>query len=135
MLRIYTPCIYRIEKTRATLMWQKGVRDCIRQRNKLNKPRFYMLFDTNTMHFVSMTYNPTKDAVSVRTLLRMGKLHVRRTPSVTDLKRECFYYTDSHWGAPQCDPTQKLQEWLAYYLNTVSTPIRKLNTYKKKHSL
>lgn len=135
LVRVYSPCIYRIEKIRASLMWRRGVSACIRKRKKHNKPRFYMLFDSNTMHFVSMTYNPVRDAVSVRSLLRMGKLHVHRSPSVSDIKRECFYYTDSLWGAPQCDPKQKLAEWLRYYLAVVSPSIRKLNAYKKKYSL
>lgn len=132
---VYAPSIYRIEKIRATIMWHRGVRNCIRAYKKIGKPRFYMLYDSNTRSFVSMPYDIRKDAVSVRSLLRMGKMHVKRRPSVKDMMRESFYYTDSKWKAPTCNPQQKLQEWLAYYLNVVSSPIRKLNSYKQKYSL
>lgn len=138
-IKVYEPVIIRVEKFRATQAWRRGVKECERRAKEINGPRFYMWYDRPTRQFVPLVYDrrPKGDATSMRGLQIMGKIKAKRSMKVEDMKRESFYYTASRHGAHGCagnNPlrTQKLQEWLDYYLTYISEPIIKLRQYKAK---
>lgn len=129
----YKPFIVRKEKIKATRMWQKGVKECINIYKETRGPRFYLWFDTNTSTFFPVTLEPRpkKDCLSMRELIRMGKIKAKRRIDVEDIKRECFYYTPSRWGGIGCESDnalriEKYNKWLTFYMNNVSIPMRKL---------
>ena len=133
----YKPYIVRKEKIKATILWRRGVRDCNREFRRLNGPRFYLWFDENTMSFVPMTMNPSVkgESVSMSELQRTHKIKARRKMKIEDMKRECFYYTPSRWGAIGCSDdnalrVEKYHKWLRFYMSHLSLPIRKLNAYR-----
>lgn len=135
-LTIYRPIIVRREKLKATIMWRKGVKECIKAYKETKGPRFYLWFDSNTMTFFPVTLHERAkhDTISLSRLITMGKLKAKRRPTVNDVKRECFYYTPSRWGAIGCDSDnalrmQKYKKWLSYYMTELSEPMRKLNNH------
>lgn len=136
-LKIYRPVIIRKEKFIATRMWRKGVRECIRAQRDTNGPRFYLWFDQNTCSFFPIVLEPRRnhDWPSMRELVRMGKIKAKRRITYRDMERESFYYTHSCWGAKGCADDnalriQKYHQWLRFYMDHVSEPMRKLRQYQ-----
>ena len=136
-LAIYRPIIVRKEKIIATRMWQQGVKNCIEEYKKIGGPRFYLWFDENSRQFFSIVLErrPKGDAISMRELQSTGKIRAKRRMEVEDMKRECFYYTPSRWGAIGCDADnqlriEKFNKWLAFYMSRLSEPMRKLNQFQ-----
>lgn len=134
---IYRPFITRWEIYKATRMWKKGVRQCIRAYKKLNGPRFYLWFDSNTNTFIPLIHKErTKDnTLSMQYLQRTHQIRARRTMKVEDMKRECFYYTPSRYGAIGCEADNSLRldkynRWITFYLEKVSVPMRKLRQFQ-----
>ena len=137
--RFYLPVVLRMEKAKAVKMWQEGIKQCDEAQKKVNKPRFYLLFNRRTGKWMPLCYERRKDAISISQLIGMGKMHLTKShkPTVAEIKQECFYYTHSAWGAPGCKDKiglmrQKQAEWIAYYLTYVSTPMRKVSVYLHK---
>lgn len=116
----------RYVTAKAFCLWFKGCRVCDKVARQLNGPRVYLFYDRTSERFVPMVYDPRKkgDALSMRRLVQMGKIKVKRRMSVDDMKRESFYYTSSRWGAKGCKDsslrTEKYKEWLAYYITLIS---------------
>jgi hypothetical protein len=136
-VKIYEPIMCRIETFRAIRKWKRGVKLCEAEQRRLNGPRFYMWYDRKTGEFVPLVYErrPKADATSMKGLQIMGKIKAKRSMKVEDMKRESFYYTASKHGAHGCKDnnklrSQKLNEWVEYYLTHVSEPIAKIRQYK-----
>ena len=135
-LFVYKPYITRMETIRATILWRKGVRACKKEYRRLNGPRFYLWYDTNTLSFVPLTFQPSVkgESLSMTELQRTHKIKARRKMKVEDMKRECFYYTPSRWGAKGCDDRklriEKYHRWLRFYMSRISIPMRKLRAFQ-----
>ena len=139
LFRIYYPYIVRKEKYAAVKMWREGVRECEKMYSEIGSPRVYLLFDAKHMVWSPMTYEPNRlFKPSFKLMRRMGKIHgMQSIKNVTDMKRVSYYYTPSKWGALGCDEdnqvrTEKLAQWLTYYLNRVSEPMRKCHLYLQR---
>ena len=140
LYRIYLPFIIRKEKFVAARMWRQGVKQCMKMYADVGAPRIYLFFDAKHMVWAPMTYEENKKlAPSFKVLRRMGKLHgLSKISCAEDMKRVCYYYTPSKWGALGCQEdnrvrTRKLYKWTVYYLTRLSNPIRKLAEYQSKH--
>lgn len=138
LFRLYYPYIVRKEKFVATRMWRDGVRQCEKMYRDLSSPRVYLFFDAKHMVWAPMTYEPNKQMKpSFKVLRRMGKMHgTHNIHNVADMKNACYYFTPSKWGALGCDEdnrvrTQKLAQWIYYYLNYLSEPMRKVRQYQQ----
>ncbi len=136
-LNAYKPFIVRKEKIKATILYRQGVRQCNREFRRLKGPRFYLWYDENTRSFVPLTHHPSVkgDSISMSELQRTHKIKAKRKMKVEDLKRECFYYTHSQWGAKGCKEDNKLRvekyhKWLSFYMSRISIPIKKLNAFR-----
>lgn len=137
MLAVYKPYIVRKEKMIATRMWKRGVKECIAEYKRVNGPRFYLWFDRNSFQFIPIVYEqrPKGDAIAMKYLIRSRKVKIRREMKVEDMKRECFYYTPSRWGAIGCDSDNKLRlkkyaEWINYYMTELSESMKKVRAFK-----
>jgi len=137
LVATYRPFIVRKEKFKATRMWRKGVKECIKAYEVTRGPRFYMWFDEHSMRFfpVTLEERPKGDTISMRLLQRTGKIRAKRRMEVDDMKRECFYYTPSRWGAIGCESDNRLRiekynKWLRFYMGKLSEPMRKLNQFQ-----
>lgn len=137
LVAIYKPYIVRKEKFIATRMWRKGVKETIKAYKELNGPRFYMWFDRSTFSFMPIVYEyrPKGDAIAMRYLQATHKIKAKRQMKVEDMKRECFYYTPSRWGAIGCESDnrlrlQKYNEWMQYYMTKLSEPMQKLRQFQ-----
>ena len=134
---VYRPYIVRKEKFKATRMWRKGVKDCIKAFEKTNGPRFYLWFDENSFQFFPMVLDerPKGDAISMRYLQRTQKIKARRRMTPELMKQECFYYTPSKHGAIGCESDNRLRiekynKWINFYMNRLSEPMRKLRLFQ-----
>jgi hypothetical protein len=141
LFKAYYPYIIRKEKFVAVRMWRKGVKQCEKMYNELGSPRVYLFFDRKHMVWAPMTYEPNKQLKpSFKVLRRMGKMHgMHKIQNVEDMKNASYYYTPSKWGAIGCDEdnrvrTEKLAQWLSYYLNFVSEPMRKCHLYLRRQA-
>lgn len=141
-LCIYEPVTVRLEKLKAARMWHDGVRQCEKMYKELGAPRVYLFFDANHMVWSPMTYEPNKQyKPALRQLRVMGKMHgSEKIRNVADMKRYSYYYTPSKWGALGCDEdnkvrVDKLRLWTAYYLASLSKPMRKLREYRQRRAL
>jgi len=137
LFAIYEPVITRIEKYRATMLWRKGVAQCIAMYKELGSPRVYLFYDSKHMVWAPMTYEPNKGLKpSLRVLRRMGKANgVARISGVKEMKEFSFYYTPSKWGALGCDEdnkvrTEKLSKWIVYYMTKLSEPMQKCREFR-----
>lgn len=138
LFRVYYPLMLRREKMKAASMWREGVSLAKKMYKELGSPRVYLFFDANHMVWSPMTYEPNKKyKPSVRMLRIMGKMHgSEKIKNVEDMKRHCFYYTESKWGARSCSDenslrTEKLGLWVTYYLTNLSDTMRKLREYRQ----
>lgn len=138
---VYEPIITRTEKIRATMLWRKGVKQCVQMYKEIGSPRVYLLWDGHYNVWSPMTYEPNKAMKpSLRMLRRMGKARgIAKIKNVEDMKAYSFYYTPSKWGALGCAEdnrlrTEKLSLWLAYYMTKVSEPMRKCREYRQTAS-
>ena len=138
LFRVYYPVIVRVEKYRATRLWQEGVRLCEKMYRDIGSPRVYLLFDSKHMVWAPMTYEPNKKLQpSFRLLRRMGKLRgMSSVRNVEDMKRVSYYYTPSKWGALGCAEDnqvrkEKLKMWLNYYMLRLSVPMKKVRDYQQ----
>lgn len=136
-LAIYKPYIIRREKLKATRMWRKGVKECIEAAKETKGPRFYLWFDENSFSFFPLVLEERKkdDAISMRYLQRTQKIKARRRMTAELMKQECFYYTSSKYGAIGCDADNRLRiakyhQWLNFYMNRLSEPMRKLRQFQ-----
>ena len=141
-VRIYEFFITRIETYRATRMWQKGVNEARQLAKAINGPRIYLWYDKHSMAFICITHKPRpKDGlISMEELQKRKIIRAKRTMTVEDMKREPFYYTDSHHGAIGCDSDNalrldKYKYWLTFHRLYVSEALQKLDKYKANHSL
>lgn len=139
MFRIYEPVVLRLEKMKAARMWRDGVHQCEEMYKELGSPRVYLFFDANHMVWSPMTYEPNKQfKPSLRQLRVMGKMKgAGKVRNVEDMKRYSYYYTPSKWGAIGCDEdnrvrADKLRLWVAYYLASLSEPMRKCRDYRQR---
>lgn len=137
LLAVYKPYIVRKEKFIATRMWKQGVKECIEAYKETKGPRFYLWFDRNSFQFIPIVYECRRkgDAIAMKYLIRSRKVKVRKEMTVEDMKRECFYYTPSKWGAIGCDSDNKLRlrkyaEWINYYMTELSEPMKKVRAFK-----
>ena len=135
--RIWKFYITRKETFRATRMWRRGVKECVKAFKEIRGARFYMWFDENSMTFIPIVHKEgTKgNPLSMEYLQRSQKIRAKRTMKVEDMKRECFYYTPSQSNAIGCSEdnklrTQKYNQWLRFYMSRLSEPMRKLNAFK-----
>lgn len=135
--RIYEPVAVRLEKMKAARMWRDGVRQCEKMYKELGSPRVYLMFDANHMVWSPMTYEANKQyKPSLRMLRLMGKMRgSEKVRNVEDMKRFSYYYTPSKWGALGCEEdnrvrTDKLAKWIAYYMASLSEPMRKIRDYR-----
>lgn len=135
---VYYPVILRVEKFRAARLWREGVRLCEKMYREIGSPRVYLLFDAKHMVWAPMTYEPNKlYKPSFRLLRRMGKIKgMQSIRNVEDLKHASYYYTPSKWGALGCKEdnqvrTEKLQQWMDYYMLRLSKPMRKVRDYQQ----
>ncbi len=134
---VYKSYAIRKEKYKATKMWKRGVKECKREYEKLNGPRFYMWFDRKTCTFIPLIHyrRQKNDALSMEYLQKSRLVHSKRTMMVEDMKRECFYYTPSKHGAKGCEDDnrvriKKYNEWITYYMTVISEPMRKLRNFR-----
>ena len=134
MWRFY---ITRKETAKATRMWRRGVKECIRSFKEIKGARFYLWFDETSMSFFSIVHKEgTKgNPLSMEYLQRTHKIKAKRTMKVEDMKRECFYYTPSQSNAIGCEydnklRTEKYHKWLYYYMTKLSDPMKKLNSFQ-----
>lgn len=139
LFRVYYPVMLRMEKWKAVRMWREGVRQCEKMYKEIGSPRVYLFFDANHGVWAPMTYEPNKKMQpSLRQLRVMGKLRgSERVCSVEDMKKYSYYYTPSKWGALGCAEdnrvrTEKLRLWTAYYLLSLSEPMRKCQEYLRQ---
>lgn len=137
LIAVWRPLVVRREKLRATMMWRKGVSECIKAYKAVGGPRFYLWFDRSSFSFLPVVYEQRLkgDAIAMKYLIRARKIKVRRKMSVDDMKRECFYYTKSRWGAKGCEDDPLLQrkkyaEWINYYMTELSEPAKKVRAFK-----
>lgn len=135
-LRLYYPVILRIERFKAVRMWHKGVRLCQQEHERVKRPRVYLFFNIKENRWVPLVYDRRRDAVAIKQLITMGKIHVKHTPTVEEMKEECFYYTHSKWGASGSYENslreKKLAQWISFYLVKVSVPMAKVMAFRKK---
>lgn len=138
LFKVYYPYIIRKEKFVATRMWRDGVKQCEKMYKELASPRVYLLFDAKHMVWAPMTYEFNKQyKPAFKILRRMGKLHgMHKIKDVEDMKLVSYYYTPSKWGALGCDEDnrvrqEKLAQWLNYYMNRLSEPMRKCRQYQQ----
>ena len=96
-----------------------------------------MWFDENTYSFVPLLHKRSakSDALSMEYLQKTHKVKAKRTMKAEDMKRECFFYTQSQSNPVGCDTDndlklQKYQYWLNYYLYRESEPMRKLRQFQ-----
>lgn len=141
LFRLYRPYIIRKEKFVATRMWREGVKQCLKMYEELGSPRVYLFYDAKHMVWAPMTYEPNKKLLpSFKILRRMGKMHgTHNIHNVKDMKNASYYYTPSKWGAIGCDEdnrvrTEKLAQWIHYYLWYLSEPMRKLRQYQQQQA-
>ena len=141
-VRIYEFFITRIETARATIMWQKGVKEARQTAKAINGPRVYLWWDNNTQSFLCITHQkrPKGGIMSMQELQRQKIIRAKRTMTIEDMKRESFYYTESHHGAKGCDEDNsiridKLKYWLTFHRLYVSEALQKLDRYKRNYSL
>ena len=139
LFAIYEPVILRIEKMKAAAMWREGVKECEKMKKEVGTPRVYLYFDAKHMVWAPMTYERNKVyAPSLRQMRVMGKMHgSEKAKNVEDAMRYSYYYTGSKWGARSCDAenrlrTDKLAKWTAYYINSLSEPMKKCRDYRLK---
>lgn len=136
VLRLYYPVIVRIERYRAVRMWRKGVKICQAEHERVKRPRVYLFYNIKENKWMPLVYDRRRDAVSIKQLIVMGKIHVKHTPSVAEMKEESFYYTSSAWGAHGTYENdlraKKLAQWIAFYLGAVSAPMQKVYQFRKK---
>ena len=139
LYRIYLPFIIRKEKFVAARMWRQGVKQAMKMYADVGAPRIYLFFDAKHMVWAPMTYEENKKlAPSFKVLRRMGKLHgLNKISGPEDMKRVCYYYTPSKWGALGCKEdnqvrANKLKKWITYYLNSLSEPMRKCREYRRQ---
>lgn len=135
---VYYPYIVRKEKLKATRLWSEGVKMAEKMYREIGAPRVYLMFDAKHMVWSPMTYEPNKRLQpSFRVLRRMGKLKgLSSVRNVEDMKRVCYYYTPSKWGALGCAEDnrvreEKLKKWLNYYMLRLSVPMRKVRDYQQ----
>lgn len=121
---IYYPILRRILSLKAYLSWRKGVKLCDKQQKAIGSPRFYLFYNSHVHEWLPLTYERRRDAVSYKALVSMGKLRGFRIHSVADMKKACFYYTASKWGASACHDDHRkdlrghyLKKWTNYYLS------------------
>lgn len=140
LYRLYYPFIIRKEKFAATKMWREGVKQCEKMYKEIGSPRVYLFFDRKHMVWAPMTYEPNKKyQPSFKVFRRLGKMHgTHNIRNVEDMKNASYYYTPSKWGALGCEEdnqvrTQKLKQWVFYYLTRLSEPLRKMNEYQRQH--
>lgn len=138
LFRVYYPYIVRKEKLKATRLWREGVKMAEKMYREIGAPRVYLMFDAKHMVWSPMTYEPNKRLQpSFRVLRRMGKLKgLSSVRTVEDMKRVCYYYTPSKWGALGCAEDnrvreEKLKQWLNYYMLRLSVPMRKVRDYQQ----
>jgi len=135
-LAIYSPIIIRIERFRAVRMWRKGVKLCQKEYDRIKRPRVYLFFNLKNREWMPLVYERRKDAIAIKQLITMGKIRVKHTPSVQEMKAESFYYTQSRWGAKGCSENElrkkKLAQWILFYLAEVSAPMQKVYAFRKK---
>lgn len=129
--------VIRREKFIATRMWKRGVKECIEAYKTINGPRFYLWFDSSTFTFLPIVYEHRRkeDAISMKYLIASRKIRARKHMTVEDMKRECFYYTPSKWGAIGCESDNRLRvkkyhEWINYYMATLSESMKKVRAFK-----
>lgn len=141
-VKIYGFFITRIETFRATMMWRKGVKEACRVAKAINGPRVYLWWDNNSQSFLCITHQkrPKGGIMSMQELQKQKIIRAKRTMNIDDMKRESFYYTESHHGAKGCDEDNsirrdKLFYWLSYHRLYVSEALQKLDRYKRQHSL
>lgn len=137
VFKIWRFYITRKETYRATRMWRKGVKQCLKSFKEIHGARFYLWFDENTMSFIPITHmEGTKgNPLSMQYLQRTHQIKAKRTMKVEDMKRESFYYTPSQSNAIGCSEDNRLRKekynlWLTFYMTRLSEPIRKLNAFK-----
>ena len=142
LFRLYYPYVIRKEKFVAARMWNQGVRQCEKFKKEVGTPRVYLLFDRKHMVWAPMTYEPNRRLMpAFKVLRRMGKMHgMHKIRNVDDMKKVCYYYTPSKWGASGCREdnlirSEKLGQWLTYYLNRLSEPMRKCRQYQTRRGL
>lgn len=136
--RAYCQYIVRKEKLKAARMWREGVGLAVKMYKEIGSPRVYLFFDRKHMVWAPMTYEPNKQMKpSFKVLRRMGKMHGMHTlHDVEDMKRACYYYTPSRWGALGCDEDNRVREeklklWMNYYMLRLSEPMRKVRDYRQ----
>ncbi len=141
LFKIYEFIVFRYEKMKAVRMWKKGVKACDKRYKEVGGPRFYLFFDYNHMDWAPMTLEPNKmNYPAYRTLKIMGKIKASRLSSrPEEIKKSCYYYTPSRHGAKglitPAEKAEKLQQWIDYYILRLSTPMKKIHHYKKKHRI
>lgn len=138
LFRVYEFVAARTERMKAARMWHDGVRQCERMYAELGGPRVYLFFDSNHLVWSPMTYEPNRQfKPSLRQLRWMGKMHgAAKVRNVEDMKRLSYYYTPSRHGAPGCVEdnrvrASKLRLWTAYYMTSLSEPMRKCREYRR----
>ena len=141
LFKVYEPIIIRKEKMKAARMWREGVKLCEKMQKEVGTPRVYLFFDSNHMVWSPATYEKNKAyKPSIRLLRTMGKWHgSEKIKNVGDAKLYSYYYTDSKWGAKGCDEenqlrTQKLAKWIAYYMSSLSEPMKKCRDYRQRQA-
>lgn len=139
MFKVYEPIVVRKEKMKAAKMWRDGVKQCVKMYEELKGPRVYLFFDANHWVWSPMTYEPNKyHRPSLKMLRFMGKMHgSEKVKNVNDAKIFSYYYTPSKWGAIGCEEdnrlkTIKLGKWITYYMNSLSTAMRKCQDYRQR---